>query len=67
MAEIKAANHFKSSKKEKSIIVPKPKTRPTKGKKNSIDANTTLWDKSSDVLNDIGNIEKYEKENFNPK
>jgi len=67
MAEINAPNHVKFSKKEKSVIVIKPKSRPTKGKKNSIEANTSLLDKSSDFLNEIAKIEKYEKENLNPK
>ena len=58
MAAIKAPNHVKFSKKEKRTIVPKPKTRPTKGKKNNIEANTSLLDKLSELLKEIGNMEK---------
>jgi hypothetical protein len=66
-AEIKAPNHVKFSKKKKRTIVPKPKTRPTKGKKNNMEAKTSLLDKLSDFVKGMGNMEKYEKENLNPK
>jgi len=44
-----------------------PKTIPTRGKKSNIEARTSLCDKSVESLNEMGKMEKYEKENFSPR
>jgi hypothetical protein len=67
MAEIVAPYHSKWAKKEKRRTVPKPKTKPTRGRNRSIEAKTSFFERSSASLKFMGNIEKYEKENFNPR
>ena len=52
---------------EKRIMVPTPSSSPTNGKKSNIMFKTSFFDKSSCSLKLMGNIEKYEKENFRPK
>jgi hypothetical protein len=66
-ATMVAPYHSKGAKNEKRRVVTKPKTKPTKGRNKSIEAKTSFFERLSLSLNLMGNIEKYEKENFNPR
>ena len=62
-----APNHVRDESKSKTPKVSNPSTKPTSGKKKSMEASTGLLLRLSSFENLTGSRLKYEKENFNPR